>query len=92
MFLLKCASKAVGGTLRRIIHFRFESVKECHSSVINAHLKMAFFATIGVIAFIYYLVSVILWLVCDSDIELFYKEKFGKKISKYIQGIQGVLH
>lgn len=45
--------------------------------------KMGFFATIGVIVFFYYLISLILWLVRDSDIELFYKEKYGKPISKY---------
>lgn len=44
--------------------------------------KMGFFATIGVIVFFYYLISLILWLVRDSDIELFYKEKYGKPISK----------
>lgn len=44
---------------------------------------MGFFEFFGVLTFFYYLVSALLWLTLDSDIELFIKEKFGKSICKY---------
>lgn len=42
---------------------------------------MLFFAIIGWFVFFYYLISLILWLTLDSDIELFVKSLVGKKIS-----------
>lgn len=76
----------------KVIHCQFDSVEENHLGVNNvsiliaAQINMAFFATIGVVVFFYYLISAILWLVRDSDVELFYKEKYGKSISKYSFG------
>lgn len=45
---------------------------------------MEFFATIGVITFFYYFISAILWVLLDSDIELWYKQRYGKPIGKLI--------
>lgn len=73
----------------KVIHCQFDLVEEYHLGVNNvrifcfaAQINMAFFATIGVVVFFYYLICAILWLVRDSDVELFYKEKYGKPISK----------
>lgn len=40
---------------------------------------MGFFAFLGILVFLYYLISVILWCVLDSDIELWFKERWGKQ-------------
>jgi len=42
---------------------------------------MGFFELLGLFIFLYYLVNLIFWIILDSDIELFLKEKFGKPIS-----------
>lgn len=45
---------------------------------------MGFFELFGVFVFAYYLLSAFLWLVLDSDIELFIKERFGKPICNFM--------
>lgn len=45
---------------------------------------MGFFEALGIFVFLYYLISIVLWIVLDSDIELFVKEKIGKPISESI--------
>lgn len=40
------------------------------------------FGLLGIVVVLYYLVSVVLWLFLDSDVELFVKEKTGKPICK----------
>ncbi|XP_059619585.1 dehydrogenase/reductase SDR family member 7-like [Phlebotomus argentipes] len=42
---------------------------------------MGFFAFIGVVVVLYYLVNVILWCLLDSDIELFVRSLVGRRIS-----------
>lgn len=39
---------------------------------------MGFFELLGVFVFFYYSISVILWIVLDADIELWFKERWGK--------------
>jgi len=46
---------------------------------------MGFFEWLGILVFLYYAINLILWIVLDSDIELFVKEKLGKSISS-LQG------
>lgn len=41
-----------------------------------------FFEFIGISVFLYYVVSVILWCILDSDIELALKERWGKSAGK----------
>lgn len=40
---------------------------------------MGFFEYIGILVFLYYLINVILWIVLDADIELWFKERWGKQ-------------
>lgn len=40
---------------------------------------MGFFEFLGVFVFLYYLINVILWIVLDADIELWFKERWGKQ-------------
>ncbi|KAL5281921.1 DHRS7 family protein [Megaselia abdita] len=40
-----------------------------------------FFSIIGLIVVLYYIIYLILWIVLDSDVELAFKERFGKPIS-----------
>lgn len=44
---------------------------------------MGFFEMVGIAVFLYYLVYLILWLILDTDVELFIKEKTGKPICKF---------
>lgn len=53
---------------------------------------MGFFQLIGIVTFLYYLISILLWIILDTDIELFVKEKFGKRISKFIFSIIRYMH
>lgn len=46
---------------------------------------MGFFSFIGISVVLYYVVQLILWIILDSDIELFVKEKFGQPICKWTQ-------
>lgn len=41
---------------------------------------MGFFGFLGALVFIYYVIQLIFWIILDSDIELFIKEKFGQPI------------
>lgn len=41
---------------------------------------MGFFSFIGLLAVVYYVIQLILWIVLDSDIELWIKEQFGQPI------------
>lgn len=43
---------------------------------------MGFFELLGLAVFLYFIVTIILWLYLDSDIELFICEKFGRPIGK----------
>lgn len=43
---------------------------------------MGVFEFIGIIVFLYYLINIILWIVLDSDIELWLKERWGKSIGE----------
>lgn len=43
---------------------------------------MGLFELIGILVFLYYLVQIVSWIVLDSDIELFLKERWGKPIGK----------
>ena len=43
---------------------------------------MGVFEFIGIITFLYYLINIISWIVLDSDIELWFKERWGKSIGK----------
>lgn len=45
---------------------------------------MGFFAFIGILVFIYYVVNVILWCLLDSDIELFTRCLVGKRIGEFL--------
>lgn len=40
---------------------------------------MGFFEFIGILVFLYYLINVVLWIVLDADIELWFKERWGKQ-------------
>lgn len=41
-----------------------------------------FFEFIGIVVVLYYLISIILWCVLDSDIHLWLKERWGKSPGK----------
>lgn len=43
---------------------------------------MSFFEFLGIVVFLYYLISIILWCVLDSDIELWFKSRWGKPIGE----------
>lgn len=43
-----------------------------------------FFEIIGIIVILYYLISIILWCILDSDIHLWLKERWGKSPGKKI--------
>lgn len=43
---------------------------------------MGFFAAIGFITFFYYVINIIFWTVLDCDIELWYKQRWGKRIGE----------
>lgn len=45
---------------------------------------MGIFEFIGIIVFLYYLINIVLWIILDSDIELWIKERWGKPIGKNI--------
>lgn len=42
-----------------------------------------FFEILGFFVFLYYLITIILWITLDSDIELFLYQRFGKKVCKF---------
>lgn len=44
-----------------------------------------FFTCVGFLAVLYYIISLILWIILDSDIELAFKERFGNPI-KVLEG------
>lgn len=44
---------------------------------------MFFFSLIGILFFTYYLICILLWVVLDSDVELFVKSLVGKRISEF---------
>lgn len=43
---------------------------------------MGFFAAIGFITFFYYVINIIFWIVLDCDIELWYKQRWGKRVGE----------
>lgn len=46
-----------------------------------------FFGFVGIVVILYYLISIVLWCLLDSDISLWLKERWGKSPGKNTQMI-----